>query len=181
MSNIPNFTQIINVVGDEDKNEIKWSLDVEWQDILNKNIVYVGDVRSLNKLAVIFDHLHVGVELPYKVNWRGDTGDTLGVYDIIHQKDYRKTYSVIAKLPGPKENVILLILGTGYPARVYTVEQFTNAENLAVIYQQMTDILRETPDYFEMVLEVQSLHLTGYQSKILHLRKIEPDEFSWDF
>ncbi len=181
MSNIPNFTQIIRIVGDDNKNEIKWSQEVEWQDILNKNIVYVGDIRSLNKLAVIFDHLHVGVELPYIITWKANEGDSLFQYDIKHQKDYRKTYSVITKLPGPQNNVIILILGTGYPARIYTVEQFTSMDNLGSMYQNMINLLGETPVYFEMVLEVQSLYRTGYQSQILHLRTIKPDEFSWNF
>ncbi len=125
--------------------------------------------------------MNVGVELPYKVNWTGKQTGTFAQYDIQHRKDYRKTYSVITKLPGPQNNVILLILGTGYPARIYTVGQFTNIENLSSIYQQMTDILGEIPDYLEMALQVKSLYRTGYQSNILHLRRIEPDEFSWNF
>ena len=182
MSNVPNFMQVAPLFAfNGQDNYFKWSSEIAWQDITQNNIVYIGDIRSLHKLQVLFDHLHVKVQAPFTLSWINDNGDTLGVYDFERTEEYRETYAAIVKIPGPNNNSILLFIGNDYPARIFTIDQFTTAAFLDDFYKAFEAQHKRKPDFFELILKVRGFKRTGYNSEILFMRPIDQESFSWNF
>lgn len=167
----------------ESKSEfvIKLCSNIEWGDLSQNNMIYIGDFRSLK----IFQHFYEDLKIKYqsfpdKIYLTNDLGDTLTTYPKIDSPAgflhgnyaYREDYAIIAKAPSSNNKSILMFTGFSFVSQVETINYFTNPEKLAQLKQAFIKKYKYIPKYYEILFKVKGYRRTSLETSILYLSEI---------
>ncbi|OGC08340.1 hypothetical protein A2V82_14630 [candidate division KSB1 bacterium RBG_16_48_16] len=159
------------------KVELKLSSKLLWEDFNNYNTIYIGSYKSYGLLKNIVQNLHTKYQVfPNSLNFYDSERDTTYSYQSFKEYDsgYHLDYTLIAKIPGPNQNTIMVFAATGDLGHTSSVKYFTVLETLQEFektYLQKKPGIR----YFEALMEVKGFERTGMSTKLLHFKKIDPD------
>ena len=159
---------------------IKRSSKLQWDDIRSHNIVFQGSPLSLNILNSMLDmtYFRTGVDNPetracfYKLGEARDTVAVLKPTGIPTGDNKLEGYVLLAKLPGPNKNSILLLVGNFEMTRTYLLRQLSTKDYLKDLYARMNDSLGHVPDYFEVMFKIKGFPRTGIREEIIYIGEI---------
>lgn len=158
------------------KVELKLASQLQWEDIENNNILYIGSFKTLGLLKTVISNLHFKFQIsPTAILY--DPADTTEMihYDVIRNSEtgFEKDYALVAKLPGPKQNTLYLFISNHDIGQIQALRHFTNPESLKYL-QSLSDKHAHT-EFFEMFFEVKGYLNTGLNIELLHYFPVSPD------
>ncbi|MEO1012763.1 MAG: hypothetical protein AAFX53_15785 [Bacteroidota bacterium] len=93
---------------------------------------------------------------------------------------YHTDYGILAKFPGPNDNVIYLFGGLWDTGATQSIKHFTDPKLLQDLERALKDKFGEIPEYYEVLLEVSGVDRMELSSKIVHLSVIENSKGVWE-
>ncbi len=165
------------------KLELKLASELTWNDFNNYNILFVGSFKTLGILESVFSNLHITYELfplPNKIIIRDSLNRNAQIFNTSLSKTepyFQREYSFIAKIPGPNNNNILMMVGFNYIGVENAVKLITQPSMLSKLKQDINAELNAMPRYFEIVYEVQGFAKTSMYSNYIRCYPI-PDTYS---
>ncbi len=153
---------------------------LEWQRILNNDIIYIGSFRYLYNLSKFITGLNFKTQrFPAKLYLTNDAGDTLQTYETISSpnQDYDRDYAVVAKLPGPNDKALLFFMSFHHIGVVECVKKFTDPDFLSYITKTLSTKHSIDPenDFFYLTFEVEGFKKIGFTIELKHAFRIDPD------
>ncbi|MBD3375770.1 hypothetical protein GF406_12105 [candidate division KSB1 bacterium] len=141
--------------------EIKMASRVVWDDFRNYNIIFVGSFKTLGNFSTLFDNLHIRYELfplPNKIIITDSLSNSMEIFNTLMSKQpplYHREYSMIAKMPGPNNNVILILCGFNYIGVEMALKTVAIPERLKECEANLIKEFDSIPSFFEMVYQVE--------------------------
>jgi DNA-dependent RNA polymerase auxiliary subunit epsilon len=174
MSTVPNLMKILPIFYSV-RNQIffEWSAELSWDDLRKNNIIYIGNVRSLQILKNLYNDKTIKVQHPEIIFLTDLSGDTLETYRNVVTQEYSETYAIISKFPGPSNNIILLLLGTDYPSRIFLIDRLSETTFLEELDQKLMEKFGKYIQYFEALIKVSGYFRIGFKHEILYLNNLE--------
>ena len=169
--------------GYQQKITLKLASELTWDDFHNYNILFVGSFKTLGILESVFANLHISYELlplPNKIIIKDslmNPSRTVQTFISRTQPFFQREYSFVAKLPGPNNNQLLLLIGFNYIGVENAVRLVTHPELLSDCKRDIRKSLNQLPPYFEVLYEVQGFEKTRMYSNFLTCFRI-PSDFS---
>jgi len=154
------------------------SSEINWEDIQQNNIVFIGSVKTLGILNPLFSKLKARFSLfPHKIHLIENQTDTIATYIPQHVDDteYYKDFAIVAKLPGPENNSIFIFTSYYFVGIMEAIINFTNPALLAQFKSDLKEITGSNPRYFQSLFEVVGYQKTNLSSKTIHLFEIDPE------
>jgi hypothetical protein len=150
--------------------ELKLSSQLQWADLNKYNIVYVGTFKSFGKLSQLLDKLHVTFQVrPNSLYYHPEDADTTYEYTGISSSmtsPYEIDYAVIAKIPGPNHNSIILFTSMKDIGCLATVKFLTQPKYFDAFYNKY--LHNSEINYFEAVFRVKGYERTVANIELLH-------------
>ncbi|MBD3374747.1 hypothetical protein GF406_06925 [candidate division KSB1 bacterium] len=155
--------------------EIKLASDLEWLDLNKYNVIFIGPFKTQRLLTSILQSLNFTYEIHPNLLVYTDQ-DTSYSYHAVKVKEtgYERDYTLVAKLPGPNNNIIYMFSSTHDIGHTSTVRSLTNLEKINNLGEpfQIPENLR----YFVGIFQVQGFERTSFDPTLLHFRPI-PENF----
>ncbi len=161
------------------KSYLKLGSELDWGDLENRNMIFVGSFKCLYILNQLLSNTHFRYEITTpRIFLLDDNGDTVKTYDTVwrDQGNYQKDYAIIAKIPQSNNTTLMLIMGFDEVSISEATKLITNPTILAKLESEFNQEKFEAPLFFELLVEVEGIERTSFRSEIIHFRKINPDE-----
>ncbi len=162
------------------KVELVISSQLSWDDFQKYNIVYIGSYKSLGLLNTLLTNLDFSYTLyPHRVMRKSDDEQASKIYqpemvrDENYNKDYNRDYALIAKLPGPANNDILIIAGFYFIGVYEATKQISEPELLSILKESLQRRHGTIPEYFEILLEISGYGRTGFSTTLIYSKEIQ--------
>ena len=158
---------------------IEMSSKLNFQNIQNRNLIYIGPLKNLRQLNRFLESLPINYH--YTGIYDGEfqvidnNFDTLYTFKTTKNKSIKNGLILMVKIPGPKKEIYFIIAGIGYGAQVYTIEMLSHQKLLLDFEKKIKAMYQYIPKYFTIILEVSSIHLVGYDFEIKYLNEIDKD------
>ncbi len=172
------------LINSSTKPEYTLTSYLEWHDIADNNIIFIGEINTTARLKQFFLKSSFAFNVnPRELYYLDENSDTLKTYSLVYKSggmsdidSYRyfvKDYSIILKVPGPNGLPILIFtgffdVGIKEAIRHLTVPVLTN--KLEKMFMEKYDYI---PKYFEILFEVEGYEKTKISTKILHINEIK--------
>ncbi|NQT25311.1 hypothetical protein HQ585_08150 [candidate division KSB1 bacterium] len=161
----------------------KTSDEIEWEDLKNYNVIYIGHFHNLNNMNEIFPALHFKeytAAIPKsslrQIRFYNNEIDT--TYTFIHpgsnENKYTKDYVIFSLVPGPQDNICLFVVSFHQIGRMEVIKKIIENSSLNRLYEEITALNGSVPPYFEMLLEVEGYEETALYTHIKHFYEISP-------
>lgn len=154
--------------------ELKLSSSLQWEDIKNKNIIFIGSFKTFRLLNNLTRNLSFSYEIyPNQLNFVDADNDTVYSYNASTSMDteYVEDYGVVAKLPGANNNAILIFASTHDVGHISMVDYITTPDRLKTFEEKY--LQADSPVFFESIFKVQGFQRTGLHTTLLHFNKIK--------
>jgi len=157
--------------------DLRLASNLQWRDFQNNNIIFIGALKTLRIMKTYLSNLNFDYQVYPNTLFYNDpqNGNTYNYHGPKNEESgFVKDYAVVAKLPGPNKNTIMVFSSTHDIGHMSVVESFTNPEYLQ---QFEEDYLIGEKDvvYFESIFEVQGFERTGFFPMLLHFNDIDAD------
>ncbi|KAA3616907.1 MAG: hypothetical protein D8M58_05095 [Calditrichaeota bacterium] len=139
------------------------------------NIIFVGSIKTLYTLKHTIEksHFKFGIS-PHKVTFTPpDSGDVLEFSTPTHSTGPNEDLVLVLKLPGPKDNSIMIIASYHSLGAPEIVNYFTKKETHSELKDIFNERIGRTPQYFEILFKVVGIDKTAYSRDILVLNEIK--------
>ncbi|MBD3374833.1 hypothetical protein GF406_07365 [candidate division KSB1 bacterium] len=166
-------------------------------ELLNNNIVFLGNFKNIGIFKSFFKHSHFAYQLtastpranprdPFKlysdqkIFYDADDDTTVITYDRIGSVYHSHTdYSIVSKFPGPNNNTIMLFVSFYSAGISQAVDLFSSTEKLAMIKERMQALSQDSTRFFEILFETTGYNRTGLTTTIKHFHPIDPELNFW--
>lgn len=166
-------------------------------ELLNNNIVFLGNFKNIGIFKSFFKHSHFTYQLtastpranprdPFKlysdqkIFYNADDDTTVIAYDRIGSVYQSHTdYSIVSKFPGPNQNTVMLFVSFYSAGISQAVEIFSSSEKLEMIKRRMHPLPQDSTRYFEILFETTGYNRTGLTTTIKHFHTIDPGLNFW--
>ncbi len=154
---------------------IKLSSELKWDDFDNNNIVYIGTLKTLDKLDTLFSRTNMHYTLrPNGLIIRNTQTDSLLSYGRgWHGGNYQKDYSVLVKLHGSKNNSILFLTGFSEVGVIESVKAAVDPALVSRINKFSPVSIDRFPFLFELVSETEGVRYTVFRSEIKYFSLLQ--------
>jgi hypothetical protein len=155
--------------------ELKLSSQLQWDDIDKYNILYVGTFKTLGILSEFIKESHIEYQIqPNQLIYHPEDTDTSFSYHANSSfpgRPYETDFGLIAKIPGPKDNVITLFASTRDIGCLAVVNFLSNPEFLDPFIDEH---VKKAPQakYFEAIFEVHGFERNVINTILLHFNKL---------
>ena len=146
---------------------------MDTQDLHDYNIVFIGMQKTAGLFNTYFDdsELHFfgegnrgyGLSIEGQSREFGPSGDP---------DQQHKDYGVIAKYPGPNNNIIFMFGGIWDTAASQAFKTFTDETESQRMEALMTEQFGTIPRYFEVLIEVAGVDRVGFETEVTYMREI---------
>ncbi|MBD3386483.1 hypothetical protein GF407_16365 [candidate division KSB1 bacterium] len=168
--------------------ELVISSQLSWDDFQKYHIVYIGSYKSLGLLNTLLTNLDFSYTLyPHQVVIKSDEGEANKVYqpemvrDENYNKDYNRDYALIAKLPGPANNDILIIAGFYFIGVYEATKHISEPDLLSILKESLQRRHGKVPEYFEILLEISGYGRTGFSTTLIYSKEIQSNnKIEWE-
>ncbi|MBN2013182.1 winged helix-turn-helix domain-containing protein [candidate division KSB1 bacterium] len=161
------------------KLELTLSSKLQWEDLNKYNIIFVGSFKTLGLLDVLLSDLNIRYQIyPNSLFYQPTDSDSVFTYTTTSptaESDYETDYSVIARLPGPNGNTIMIFASTRDIGCLATVSYMTTHQRLTDFVDQLNHQHPPGSPYFVSIFEVQGFERNVVSTKLLHLDHVKPD------
>lgn len=171
--------EIIKILGcSPEKVTLKLASQLKWEDFNNHNIIYVGTFKTL----YILDTLLAKTNIRYSSN-----PSALTILDKKENKQqtfplewrngsYQNDYSLVLKLYGSKDNVILFLMGFSEIGTMHAIKASVD-RNLNSLLEKTKGAAGNKPfKFFEMISLTEGVDQTVFRSELKHIN-YSPDIF----
>ena len=161
---------------DEDEDFIIRSMSrFNPKELPDNNFIVVGMIKTLGIFKDFLEKCGCTFEVVTNtLTCIGKTKGTVTTYSPSGDPDaYHTDYAVMAKVPGPNNNVIYLFGGIWDTGTSQSLKNFTDTKLMQELERRMRDDFREIPKYYKILFEVSGVDRTELNSKILSIEKIE--------
>ena len=155
--------------------ELKLSSQLQWDDIDKYNILFVGTFKTLGILSEFLKESHIEYQIqPNQLIYHPEDADTSFSYHATSSfpgRPYETDYALIAKIPGPKNNVITFFASTRDIGCLAIVNFFSNPQFLDPFIDEHIKKAKRTK-YFEAIFEVHGFERNVINTMLLHFNKL---------
>jgi len=158
--------------GNKVNYNVKLASEVQWDDLKNNNIVYIGSFKTLYKLQDEFKKLSFNyIASQDAIEIKPTELDTIRIYKTskIIEPGINKDYAVVAKTRGLNGNNILMFISTHDIGDLSTINQFTDYEKL--IKFEKKHFQSDKKVIFEALFEVEGYEKTDFAGKVVYFNK----------
>jgi len=168
------YTEVIQILNNSpNKIILKLASQFKWEDFQTHNVVFIGSFKTLYELSKFFPKLNIKYNsyppLLNILNEKGDTLETFDPHDLVGG-NYQKDYGVILKQKGPNNNVILFLMGFDEVGIIEAAKASTDLNFVSKIREQYNFTQPDSSWFFELIIETEGIHQTGFESKIKFFR-----------
>jgi hypothetical protein len=159
------------------KIDLKLSSQFQWGDLKNHNVIFVGAFKTLGILGELVKDLHFTYQIhPNNLYYHPQDADTSYAYHALSSmpstNPYETDYAVIAKFPGPNNNVITIFTSTRDIGCLAAVDFLCLPQYLDPFIKNHIKKASRAK-YFETILEVRGYERTVASIDLLHFNKID--------
>jgi len=178
LSTVETMSAIIPFLHDNSKPfSVKLASRVQWNDINNFSIIYLGGTSGLHLLRHLTTLTHFRfrpVNRYFIIDAKRDTVLRLSYKDPGTMSEvYRDEYAYVAKIPGPENNVVYLFFGMDYNSRVSSVRKMLDGSFLQELKGLAEERFGQFPRYFEVLWKVGGYKEAAYKHEIIYFNKLE--------
>ncbi len=178
LSTVETMSAIIPFLHDNSKPfSVKLASRVQWNDINNFSIIYLGGTSGLHLLRHLTTLTHFRfrpVNRYFIIDAKRDTVLRLSYKDPGTMSEvYRDEYAYAAKIPGPENNVVYLFFGMDYNSRVSSVRKMLDGSFLQELRGLAEERFGQFPRYFEVLWKVGGYKEAAYKHEIIYFNKLE--------
>ncbi len=167
----PLLYELYNV---RDRLKIRLASKLNYNDLRENNVIYLGSIKALGIVGNLMSDMQIKYALhPNRILLTDEQSDTTAVYTITSDfpENFRWTdYAIVAKLRGPRNNVILIISTFNSWDSGTAVKQFTDDQILEAIRNQFMSTQKPFPEYFEILLRINGYRRTSLDARPLYFR-----------
>lgn len=178
-SSVDSFPEIISMLASWNKEfDVKLASELTWDDVISKNIIFVGSFKTLRILKKLVTNLNASYRVyPNTIFYKDEKSQSIFEYKA--PKDdktgYLKDYALVAKLHGPKDNFIFLFTATHDIGQSATVNSFLSNDFLDEFKNNFKN--DDNPhNLFEAIFEVKGFRRTGFHPSLIQFHEL-PDSF----
>jgi len=171
------------------KNSIDFKItsEVALDDIRNNNIIFMGHFHNLKHLKNYLPNKRFHPHTRYLLNTRhperhlrvtaSDIDTTYQInFNYGEESALNNDYVVVAKFPGPNNNIFLFIVSFQSMGRLETMNILTDENLYPLLEREILSLIDEIPHYFELLIEVKGFQEEGFQTKVKHIYKL-PEKY----
>jgi hypothetical protein len=170
---------ILNLLYSVHKTPIlRKSSDISPQILDEYNIIYLGSIKTLYRLKYTLLKSHFDFEIsPHRVIYTPPNSEHPEIYETtLHSQGPNEDLVLALKLPGPDHNSIFIVASYHSLGAPEIANYLTNLTLRAPLDEMFIEQFGEIPSYFEILFRVTGIDKTAYDTQILVLDKIIPDE-----
>ncbi len=168
--------------------ELEISSALNWEDFEKYHLIYIGSYKSLGILNNMLFNLDISYSLyPHQIKIENGEEHEPHIFspelvrDENHNKNYNKDYALVAKMPGPNNNSVLIIAGFYFIGVYEAAKHLADPDLLAIIEDNLIQHHGKVPEYFEMLLEISGFGRTGFSTAIVYSDEIQAGhDFEWN-
>ena len=168
------YAEVLKILNDSpNKIILKLASQFKWEDFQSHNVVFIGSFKTLYELNKYFPKLNIKYNAyPPLLNILDENGDTLETFDPhdLVGGNYQKDYGVILKQRGPNDNNILFLMGFDEVGIIEASKTSTDPNFVSKIKERYKIEQPDSSWFFELVIETEGIHQTGFESKIKFFR-----------
>lgn len=157
--------------------ELKLSTNLQWENLNRYNLIFFGSFKNLGNLMTVLRDLHLEYQIyPNRLDYYDERTDSTFSYRASKEieTEYVRDYGVVAKLPGPNQNSILIIASTHDVGPISMVRFLSQQKSLRE-FEDKYFPGTVTSNYFVAIFEVQGFQRSGFNPKLLHFQSISRD------
>ena len=163
-------------IGHEDKLKIRFISDLSWQDIERNNIIFIGSVKTLDKMNYFLDKLSIKYRImPNEIYYRTfntDKVDTVNLGSYYYNKDFHYDFPIITKFTTNNGNSIMIITSFSSFGKTEALKELTSPTFLTKL-KEKSFIKTDFPHYFEALLKVYGIEKNGFAVDVIHFSTID--------
>lgn len=165
--------------------EFRTTDEIEWKDLNEYNIIYIGHFHNLKLLSNVHHSIHFQEtteknELHYRRKIRVQESGFDTTYQFIdpitETGQYTKDYVLLSRIPGPSGNELLFIISFLHIGRTEVIRTLVDKKAIKDLEKQIKSELGQLPQYFEMLIEVEGFERTALKTSLLHVYEL-PNDF----
>jgi len=170
---LPTLLQVFGSASD--RMSIKLSSELKWDDFDKHCVVYVGSLKSLNKLDTLLSRTNIRYGLsPNTLKVVGGAKGETKAFDLDWRGgNYQRDYSVILKINGPGNNPMVLLTGFSEVGIMDAIKTSADPGLMSRISQFQSNNTLRSPFFFEMISEAEGVRYTVFRSRIEHFELLE--------
>ncbi len=161
---------------------LKISSELQWTDLLHHDIIFIGSFKTLRLLNNVVNNLHFTYQVkPTKLFFHGYKDQPPREYSVLKSSDtgHEIDYAIVAKVPGPNQNTIMIIISNHDIGTTSVTKYFTTPEKLEYFEENYLRHRAQSPTrYFETIFRVEGFNRTGTSTELLHFIPID-ESFSF--
>lgn len=147
------------------------SADFDWKIFKDQNLVYIGSMKNLKDLVIVFEKLNLSYRIePERLIYNTEEGEH--TLDISYGAHLTVDPTVVIRIPGPDGNVIHMFVSNHDIGCISATEYFSNLDNVKNFEKQY---LKETP-YFMAVFKAEGIGRTDISFNLVDIEPIRNDE-----
>ena len=134
---------------------LKRSQEMDWTDIFNNNVIFIGQAGVQPRLSQIFEAGDFIEKVSGVVNLHPKPGEQ-AFYPVEHpgQNDGEK-YALLSRFPGPHRGHYILTVGAAHSELPWAITEYaTNPRSVHELIQHLELPSGEIPEAFQVVLRV---------------------------
>jgi hypothetical protein len=160
--------EVIKALGGSAQVDVKLSSELKWDDFDNNNIIYIGTLKTLDKLDTLFSRTNLKIKLsPNRLEITDAKKDSVISLSLAWLGgSYQKDYSIVLKVLGSKQNSIMFLTGFSSVGVMESIKASTDPALLTRIEQFTGSKFSTDPLYFELISEVEGVRYTVFRSAI---------------
>lgn len=167
--------EIVKAVGSSSIADVKLSSELKWDDFDNFNIVYIGTLKTFDKLDTLFSRTNLKIKLnPNSLDIKDSEKDSVLSFNLVWQGgSYQKDFSIVLKLLGSKKNSIVFLTGFSSVGVMESIKSSTDPAFMSRIEKFTNKTVSHDPLYFELISEVEGVRYTVFRSQIKYFSPLQ--------
>jgi hypothetical protein len=155
---------------------IKLASQLKWEDFDSNNVIYIGSLKTLNKLDTLLCKTNIRHKFdPNTIKLVNEKRDTLRSFNVDWRGgNYQQDYSVVLKVQGSKDNVILFLTGFSEVGIMESVKAAIDPNFISKISTFTKKDVNESPLFFEMISAAEGVEHTVFRSEIKYFNVLSP-------
>lgn len=171
--------EIMRILGSSPENvTLKLASQLKWEDFNNHNIIYVGTFKTLYILDTLLSKTNIKYSANPSALTINDSGNKKQTFTLEWRNgSYQNDYSLVLKLYGSKDNVIMFLMGFSEIGIMHALKAAADI-NFKTLLEKSKGGGEEKPfRFFEMISLTEGVDQTVFRSELKYIN-YSPDIFT---
>lgn len=152
--------------------DLRIGSNFQWNEIDNKNIIYIGSFRGIGILTNVLSELIHYDSYSHELTMLGDSTQTAPVYAASLTSDYPIVdFALVIKRPGPRNNAMVFFLSTHDIGTIETTNLFSNMKYIEQF--EKTYLQENKSKYFKAIFEVKGYSHSSMEHRLVYFEEID--------